>query len=374
MNKKEVLEIKKQFTPDNCTITRISGCYVDFEKNKQYESKSAFLSLPEEETFKYFEIFKQTLSGTLGKNLLNMDFPLEQEKFGGTQEFLLKLRDSKLKEDTLLEEFYNMIIENYIYPENYYIFLIHAAYDIPGKSSDGIEMYDASDKVYEYLLCSICPVKLSKPGLSYNYEKNLIENRIRDWMIDAPMKGFLFPAYNDRNSDIHSVLYYSRKPEDIQPEFIEQVLGSGLPMTAESQKESFHTIIKDSIGDDCDYGLIRNIHENLQDMIEEHKEDPEPFELSKPDVKRLLEHSGVQEEKLEVFEKEYENAVGEKASLLAANIASTKKFNIETPDIVIKVKPDRTDLIETRIIDNRKCIVIAVDEYIEVNGITVKTV
>ena len=177
MNKKEISEIKKQFTPNNCAITRICGCYVDGEKNKKTKLKEAFLSLSEEEMFKYFEIFKKTLSGTVGKNLINMDFPLEQEKEGGTQEFLLRLRGSKLQDDSILEEFYDKVIQAYDYGENYYIILIHVAYDVPGKATDGTEMYDASDNVFEYLLCSLCPVHLSKPGLGYNEAKNCIENR-----------------------------------------------------------------------------------------------------------------------------------------------------------------------------------------------------
>ena len=174
MNKKEILEIRKQYTHERCSISRICTCYVDGEKNIKTTMKEAFLSLPEEETFKYFNIFKQTLSGTLGKNLLNLEFPLDAENPGGPQEFLLKLRDSRLQDDALLEEFYNKIIETWYFPENYYIILIHVAYDIPGKSSDGSEMFDASDEVYEYLLCSLCPVKLSKPGLFYNTEHNQI--------------------------------------------------------------------------------------------------------------------------------------------------------------------------------------------------------
>lgn len=373
MNKKEVLEIRKQFSPANCAITRICGCYVDYEKNKKCMLKNAFLSLPEEEAFKYFEIFKKTLSGTIGKNLLNMEFPFEQEKTGGTQEFLMRLKESKLEDDSLIEQFYDNIIANYDYAENYYIILIHAVYDVPGKAADEMELFDASDYVYEHLLLSICPVKLSKAGLGYNTETNNIEDRIQDWVVEAPMHGFLFPAFHDRNSDIHELLYYSRKAEDIREGFIEQVLGSTLPMTAMTQKESFHSIITEAVGEECDYEVMRSIHEQLQEEIEEHKEDSEPLELSKPDVKRLLGQSGVSEKKLEAFETEYERTVGEKASFLASNIADTKKFHIETPEIQIKVHPERTDLIETRVIDGRKCLVIAVDEYIEVNGINVKT-
>lgn len=373
MNKKEVLEIRKQFTPANCAITRIAGCYVDHEKNKKMESKSAFLSLPEEEAFKYFDIFKKTLSGTMGKNMLNMEFPIDQEMPGGTQEFLMKLKASKLEDDMLLEEFYDKVIATYEYAENYYIILIHAMYDVPGRSSDNLEMFDASDEVYEYLVCSICPVSLSKAGLSYNAESNCIQDRIRDWVVDMPDKGFLFPAFNDRSTDIHGVLYYTKKSEDLQPKLIEQLLGARMPMSANTQKETFQMLIEDTLGEDGDYETIRNIHDTLNDMIEEHKEEPEPLQLDKTDVRKVFEKSGVSSEKMECFDQNYEETAGEKTSLLATNITETKKFQIETPDIVIKVNPERADLIETRVIDGRQCLVIAVDDHIEVNGVNVRT-
>ena len=373
MNKKKVLEIRKQFTPANCAITRIAGCYVDHEKNKKMESKSAFLSLPEEEAFKYFDIFKKTLSGTMGKNMLNMEFPIDQEMPGGTQEFLMKLKASKLEDDMLLEEFYDKVIATYEYAENYYIILIHAMYDVPGRSSDNMEMFDASDEVYEYLVCSICPVSLSKAGLSYNAESNCIQDRIRDWVVDMPDKGFLFPAFNDRSTDIHGVLYYTKKSEDLQPELIEQLLGARMPMSANTQKETFQMLIEDTLGEDGDYETIRNIHDTLNDMIEEHKEEQEPLQLDKTDVRKVFEKSGVSSEKMECFDQNYEETAGEKTSLLATNITETKKFQIETPDIVIKVNPERADLIETRVIDGRQCLVIAVDDHIEVNGVNVRT-
>ena len=373
MNKKEVLEIRKQFSPANCAITRICGCYVDHEKSKRLQSREAFLSLPEEEAFKYFDIFKKTLSGTIGKNMLNMEFPLEQEMPGGTQEFLLKLKNSKLQDDMLLEEFYDKVIENYIYEENYYIILIHAMYDVPGKSSDDLEMYDASDVVYEYLLCSICPVSLSKAGLCYNAEDNRIEDRIRDWIVDMPDKGFLFPAFNDRNTDLHGVLYYTKKSSNLQEELIDQVLGAKMPMSADTQKETFQALIEDTLGEDGDYETVRNIHDTLNDLIEEHKEEPEPLALDKTDMRKIFENSGVSNEQMESFDQVFEENAGEKTSLLAANIAETKKFYIETPDVVIKVNPERSDLIETRMIDGRQCLVIPVDDHIEINGIHVRT-
>ena len=373
MNKKEVLELRKQFKPEDCSITRICGCYVDGEKEIKSQTKDAFLSLPEEEIFKYLNIFKQTLSGTIGKNLLNMEFPLEQELSGGTQEFLLQLRDSKLQDDMLIEEFYQKIIENYNYGENYYIILIHVAYDIPGKSTDGTEMFDASDEVFEYVLCSICPVHLSKEGLCYNPETNPVENRIRDWIVEPPVKGFLFPVFNDRSTDIHGVLYYSKKPEDLQPEFIENALGCTFPMSAGSQKDTFHAVVMNTLGEECDYTVVKNIHDNLNEMIEETKDAPEVPVLTKPEVKRLLAKSGVADEKIEIFDNNFDTIAGEKASFLATNIAETRKFSIETPDVSIKVNPDRTDLVETKMIDGKQCLVIEINDQVEVNGVPVRT-
>lgn len=373
MNKKEISEIKKLFTPAGCAITRICGCYVDADKNKKTELKEAFLSLPEEEAFKYFTIFKKTMSGTLGKNLINMEFPLSAESEGGTQEFLLRLRDSELKDESLLEEFYDKVIENYDYGENYYIILIHCAYDIPAKASDGAEMFDASDYVYEFILCSICPVKLSKEGLCYNSVTNAIENRIRDWLVEAPSLGFLFPAFNDRNTDIHSLLYYSKNGEELKEQLIDQLLGCRIPMSAKTQKETFQTIVEETLGENCDFEAVMSIHESLNEMLEEGADGPEPVTLDKRQVKQLLEENGADPEQLLELENRYpRDEKSREESFLASNVAAARNLEIKTPDVSIRVAPDKAALVETRLIDGRCCIVIEAGEHVEINGIAVR--
>lgn len=369
MNKKEILEIRKLFSKDNCRVTRICGCYVDGEKEKRLEMKEAFLSLPEEEIFKYIEIFKKTLSGGIGRNLLNMEFPLEEEMGDGSQNFLLKLRDSKLQDDELLDQFYDKIIENYIYPENYLILLIHGAYDIPARSTDGMEMFDASDYVYNFLLCSICPVNLSKPGLCYNAEHNSIEDHIRDWMVGVPDLGFLFPAFNDRNTDVHGLLYYSKNAENLHPEITEEMLGCTLPLPAKSQKETFNAVVEEALGEQCTFETVKAVHETLNTIMEEQKDNPEPIELDRSDVRRILSRSGAKEDTLKDFEQQYDTAAGERTSLMASNIASTRKFEVKTSDVTISVNPERSDLVETRYIDGRPYLVIEITDTVEVNGI-----
>lgn len=372
MNKKEISEIKKQFSPANCAINRIAGCYVDGEKNIRTKVNQSFLTLTEEEMFKYFELFKKTLSGTIGKNLMNLDFPLQQEQPGGTQEFLLKLRNSQLKDESLLDEFYEKIIANYDYGENYYIILIHQIYDIPGKASDGQEMFDASSEIYDHILCSICPVNLSKAGLCYNAETNNIEDRIRDWIVEMPDLGFLFPVFNDRSSDIHSMLYYSKNAETLRSTFIEEVFGCSVPLSAGNQKNSFNALVEETLGENCAYETVVAIHEKLNEWVEAQKELPDPVVLTKSEVRRLFEESGVDDEKMEAFDEHYEINAGETATLMASNITNTKKFEIKTPDVVVHIAPERAELIETQVVNGRRCLVIPMEDDVEVNGIHVR--
>ena len=303
-----------------------------------------------------------------------MEFPLAQEMPDGTQSWLLKLRDSRLTDDVLLEEFYEKIIKNYAYGENYYIILIHAAYDIPKKAEDGMEMFDASDDTYEYLMCSICPVKLDKAGLCYNAEKNSIEDRSRDWIVQAPDAGFLFPAFSDRNTDLHSMLYYTKNPENLQPALMEEVFGCQTPLSAKGQKETFTELVAETLGSTCDYETVVNIHENLNELIEEKKDLPEPPTLTAPEVKNLLARSGASEEVLEHFEEQYNSTAGEKTEFVATNLTSTKSMEVKTPDVIVKVSPEKAALLETRMIDGRSYLLIQIDDAIEVNGVPVQAI
>ncbi|MCI6698490.1 MAG: DUF4317 domain-containing protein, partial [Lachnospiraceae bacterium] len=281
MNKKEVLEIRKLFKPDDCRVDRICGCYVDGHKNKVAEMKEAFLSLPEEELHKYTDIFKKTLSGQVGKNLLNLEFPLTEEAEGGHQRDLMALRDSALEDDELITAFYDKIIDSYLYAENYLILLVHGTYDVPGHGTDHEEMFDASDYVYSFIMCSICPVSLSKPGLVFDASTNTFIDKMQDWMVQMPETGFLSPAFNDRNADIHAILYYSKNAELLHPEIPDDILGCQLPMTAGDQKETFDQIIEDTFSDHCDFEVAKTVHRNLNALLEGKKDDPEPTPLDK---------------------------------------------------------------------------------------------
>lgn len=372
MTRKELNEIKSQYTLEDCGILRLCGCYVDGERNKITQFNENFLNLPEEEKHKYFDIFKKTLSGTPGKNLVDMKFNVDAYADEGTRTFLMNLRDSGLKDDRLLNEFYDRIINNYSYVGNYLILLINQVYDIPAVTTDNIEMDDASDEVYSYILCSICHVNLSKPGLGYDEEDNNFHDKKQNHMVDVPDVGFLFPAFNKRSADEDMTLFYTKDVSEFEDGLIDCLLDCAVPLPAKQQKETFTSLVNEALGEEADLEIVKNIHENLEQIIEEKKqESPAPVMLDKTEMKDLLEKSGVKEEKLENFEEHFEMAAGEHGKLVASNVSSGKKFEVKTPDVVIKINSDKTDIVSTQVIDGRQCLVIQIDERLEVNGISV---
>ena len=372
MTRKELSEIKSQYTLENCGILRLCGCYVDGERNKITQFNENFLNLPEEEKHKYFDIFKKTLSGTPGKNLIDMKFNVDAYADEGARTFLMNLRDSGLKDDRLLDEFYDRIINNYSYVGNYLILLINQVYDIPTVTTDNIEMEDASDEVFSYILCSICHVNLSKPGLGYDEEDNNFHDKKQNHMVDVPDVGFLFPAFNKRSADEDMTVFYTKDVSEFEDGLIDCLLDCVAPLPAKQQKETFTSLVSEAVGEEADLQVVKNIHANLEQIIEEKKqESPAPVMLDKNEMKNLLEKSGVKEEKLENFEEHFEMAAGEHGKLVASNVSSGKKFEVKTPDVVIKINSDKTDIVSTQVIDGRQCLVIQIDERLVVNGISV---
>ena len=357
MNKKEIAEIKKQLAPDKNAISRIAGCYVSAEKEKIITFSESFGMLPEEELFKYYEIFRKALSGSIGKNMLDMEFPDEAEEEGGTQSSLLELCNSRLEDDDLLEEFYDKIIDSYVTGENYLILLIHNSYDVPGLGKDRVELFDASEEVYDYIQAVICPVDLAKPALSYHSDTQSFRNRERDWIVGMPQIGFLFPAFNDRRTDIHGVLYYSKNAEELHFDFTDRLLGCQLPLSAGLQKEAFQVLIEE---------------DQLQEITQQAKDSPDPVTLDRITVRNLLEESGAGAAEMEEFDTKFEENAGEKGSFLAANVVGRGRFEVHTPDVTITVSPDRSDLVETKIIDGRECLVIPITDEVQVNGIRIR--
>ncbi|MGL5087435.1 MAG: DUF4317 domain-containing protein [Clostridium sp.] len=355
MRKKDILELKKRLKKDHCTFTKMCGCYVSGEKHVILKFRESFLNLEEDEYFKYLEIAKKVLSGTIGNNILELNFPTNEDFINEKQISFMKLKNSKLKDDTLLDEFYDSIIDNYDYTGNFIILIFHDAYDVITKTSDNSKV-DESEEVYEYLLCALCPVSLSAPGLRYFEEENKISARVRDWVVEAPTSGFVFPAFIDRSTDVNSIMYYTKNAKDTHPELMENALGCYNKQTATIQKETFQNIVKDSFGADekkADKAFVE-IQENLNAMIEEYNHiyddtDAEPISLTKKEIVSLLVESGISQENAVKIEKSYIENFGEDfpladslldVKLLKSNEQFKKEENLKKQVEVLQIRLD----------------------------------
>lgn len=365
MRKKDILELKRRFKKDHCTFTKMCGCYVNGEKHVILKFRETFLNLDEDEYFKYLEIAKKVLSGTIGNNILELNFPVNEDYINEKQVSLMQLKNSQLKDDTLLDAFYDSIIDNYDYTGNLLILIFHDAYDVITKTKDNIKV-DESEEVYEYVLCAVCPVSLSEPGLRYFEDDNKIKARVRDWVVEAPTNGFVFPAFSDRSTNVNSLMYYTKNAKDTHPELMENALGCDSKQTATIQKESFQSIIKDSFSTDERKAekIFMEVQDSLSSIIDEHEAiygntDSEPITLTKHEIQNLLIENGVPEEISEKIEKSYLETFGEDLPLVQNLIdAKTLKANEQRKKEEHLIK--QVEILQTRLEEVKK--EVAVDE------------
>ena len=397
MNKSDVLELRKRLKKESCTISRMAGCYVDAYKNKVLKLNENFLNLPEEEFNKFLDVAKKTLGGSVGNNILELDFPEEEENPGGRQQFFAGLRGSELKNEELLDRLYDLVIENYQHVGNFLILVFRDTYDIMTRTTDKLKL-DESEEVYEYLLVSVCPVALSKPGLGYREDENRIGARIRDWVVCPPELGFLFPAFNDHGADIHRVDYFVKDPKNSQPEFAEAVLGCNAKRTAEEQKKTFTAIVKQAYGSDEDKAkqALVDIQESMNIRVENAKEEaPERLSasivLDENIINEILEENEIDKAPAEAIKeicreefadeqpaiehlidkKTLKEGLREKKEReLVKEVAELKQKLDTAADVVLCISPDKEELIREQIIDDQRYMLIPINdnEEIRVNG------
>lgn len=365
MNKKEIAEIKKKLKAENCCGI-LAGCYVDPEKNgKVAVFIKKILSVPEEEMFKYADILKDVLSGNLGKKLHNLGFPLEQEKKDGSQYLLHKALKDELNDDYVLDEIYDGIIKAYDTKERYLILLYKDAYDVPGNASDGAVLED-EETVYDFMVCAVCPVALSKAGLAYDLKEKDIMDATRNWMVEKPIQGFLFPAFNDRASDIHNFLYYSKKEDEAMHRMIDEFLRCEDVVPSKTQKQFLQDIVEATFGSECDYETVKDIQDRLIDLSED-----ENHKLDERGLKSLLQRVGAQEEDLVTYHEAYKENIGSNKELLVSNLVDTGKMEIACEHVSVKVDAENANLVEPKMVDGYPCIVIRIDGCLNVNGVNV---
>ncbi len=374
MNDKEIGEIRRHLRRDRSNITKIYGCFVNDNREIITEFSQSTGMMPENEGDKYFALFKRVLSGSVGKNLIDLSFKTAQVAQGAPEhKLLMDLRECKLSDDELLHGFFQKIIDTVTLEGNYLILIGCDSYDVPFKGKDDISDADKSEEVYTYLICAICPVKQTKANLHYVPEEKLFHDGAMNQPVSAPVLGFLFPAFDNRSTNIYNALYYTHDIKVSQDALIEALFNTPVPMPAAEQKKCFEALLTTALGEDCNLDVVQTVHDQLCERIELHKEAKvaEPLLIAKADVKETLASCGVSEEHLAKWSVDYDETFGFEADLHPKNIIDTKRFEVKTPDVSIKVDPTRSDLIETRTIGGVKYIMICADENVEVNGVSI---
>lgn len=373
MNEKEIGEIRRRIRRDRCNMSAIYGCYVNAQKEIVSSFKRGVGLMPENEAEKYFSVMKRTLSGTVGKNLIDISFRTAQVADSPEHKMLMQLRSTALQDDEVRMDFYQKVISSVDMDDSFVILVGCDSYDVPFKSKDGQTQSDASTETYTYILCAICPVKLTKPNLRYIAEEKEFHDGGVEQVVCAPELGFIFPAFDDRSANIYNALFYTHNTKLGHQNFVNTVFNTSIPKPAAEQKKSFEALLTTSLGKECSLEVVQTVHDHLCQCIEMHKESkvPETLMVSKEQVKASLKSCGVSEEHVAKFSVDYDEAFGFEAEVHPKNIIDHRKFEITTPDVSIRVNPARSDLIETRIIGGVKYILICADENVEVNGVNI---
>lgn len=371
MNDKELREIRRRFRPDKSNITAVRGCFVNDNKEIISQFSQSILLSNFKESEQLLAVMKKSLSGSLGTNLLDVEFSTKQVMEGEEHALLMALRKSELKDDAAINEFYKRVIESVNIDGNYVIMLACDNYDVFTYTSDGEK--EDSFEVFTYIICSICPIKQLSTALYFKETDNLFHSLDAEAVLSNPRIGFMFPTFEDRKANIYHTLYYTKDISDIQPEFVNRIFNAELPMPAAKQKETFDECLKETLEAECDYEVMRSVHEQITEMVQLHKDakEEEPLTLTKDSLKNVLQYCGVDEERVEAFGKKYDESFGENVQLAPKNIVTLNKFELNTPDVTIKVNPERKELVSTQIINGVKYIMIKATDGVEVNGVNI---
>ena len=375
MNEKEISEIRRRFRADKSNITHVRGCYVNEKQEIVSQFDQPLSLLPQEECENMLSVLRRTLSGTLGKNLIEMPFTTAQVIDSDEHRLLQTLRQTELQDPNARESLYRRIIDAIDMGESSYLILLAAdTYDVPHRSRDDQEVPDGSDTVFRYFVCAICPVKDPTLALQYSDQDKEFRGSSTGHIALPPALGFLFPAFDDRSANIYNALFYSKDTAQLHQEVIDAVFCiQNAPMSPQEQQNVFTSALTETLEKDCSYDVVQAVHEQLRGRIQEHKDsrDPEPLTLSVREVGDVLTGSGVPEEKAEAFQEACRRQYGQDAALNPRNIIEAGKFQITTPEVKITVPPEYSYMVETRIIDGRRFILIPADDGVEVNGIPV---
>lgn len=372
MLEKEIAELRRRFRYEKNNIGALCGCYVNEKKEIVTTFRQSMPMMGQEEAERYLALFRRALSGTAGKHLLDVSFTNEQVLSGEEHQLLSTLRETKLGDEEAVNTLFAKVIGALELECNYLILLAQDVYDVPSYGKDG-GAREESETMFSYILCCVCPVKLTKPTLRYDSFRSLFQSRDADQIVSAPEVGFLFPAFDDRCANLYGALYATKNLKDNHPELADVLFGTPLPLPADEQKETFRELLADALEEECSYDVVQTVQDALLARVLEQKENPEePVPpVTQGDLRETLAACGVSEEKLKRFDQRYGEAFGENSTLPPQNLTGGSKTEFRTEDVLVRVDASRSDLVQVKLLDGKPCLIIRAEGMLTVDGVPV---
>lgn len=374
MNRKEVNEIKKNFTDRSgfFTMDRILTGFIDADKNVLYHAVQPCVTMPIE----FKEVCDMTLikvlSTQVGKKFTEYEFPNSAYDIGHVQPLLYSLLNTELKDNEVCIKFLEHIANNIVYTGPFAVITAYCTYTIRKKNkTDELDDFD-SEELYRYVLTAICPADTGTDGFVFDKEDKEILKKLNDELIidKVPTDGFLFPVFDNRSSDINHVMIYSKSTTSPNVSLVEDVLECEFVMSPDVERESFRSIIKSVAGDDLDYTMLNTVNEKIKDVIDESSNDTEVTLLGPTVLKDILRDTGLDEAKVNSVDAVYRHTCGD-SIITAANVVEHKN-TVQAPGIKIDISSGFSDKLRTSVVDGRRCILIDLDDpTVEVNGLPI---
>lgn len=349
MNKKEVNEIKKNFSKEGELLT-FHNIFTMFRKSDStytYDVKSSY-SMSEAELHLYTSTLKKVLNSNIGKSLVEYKFPNDAYSSDGVQTLLYQLNVDRMNNEVLISKYAQHIADTYVSSEPYAVITAHCIYTVYHKNSSG-EVDKWSDENYNFIITAICPAHETEDGFIFDGDTNSIHRAENKKLLisKSPVNGFIFPTFSDRSADINHIMSYVKNPNKPNTSFVTDTLGCEYLMSPREEKLLFSNIISEIVGDELNFSLIKHIDTYIREYINENKHNTECTVIELPQIIEMLETGNVSDERLshirDICEANFEN-LG-KVRFVAYNLVENK-LKINSLGLNIICSPDIDTIID----------------------------
>ena len=377
MRAEEIRRLRKRIDSTLSNFRSIYGCYVNAAGEIVTTMEIPVLDMKSEEREMYASILKKVLSGKAGRNQISLEFPIDKVGNSDEHRLLMALKSTQLRDENMRDLLYQRIIGSLDMDGDSYVIILAAdTYDLKTKDVKDEEWSEESNEQFEYFICSICPVKMSKAALQYLPEPQEFRGVSTGTLLAPPSIGFIFPVLDEGSSDIYQVHYYTKSTSVNHGELITALfMIDNPPMAADVQKETFNLTLAEALGKECSLDIVTSLQAKLSAKAEAiHEESPsEIAEVNIEDIEDILSDKGISDDKIRNFGETVGERFDGAGAFNIGNLIQKRSFEVRTPETRIITDPETALRIKTKQIDGVTYILVPAGESVSVNGVEIST-